>query len=56
MDIKKLNAKLNNFFKNLPTLIKEFPGKFKKMSLGEQIAYGCIFLGSLLIIVSLFLF
>lgn len=64
MNIKELNAKLNNFlkvalpafFKDLPVLIKEFPEKFKKMSLGEQIAYGCIVLGGLLIIISLFLF
>lgn len=64
MNIKELNTKLNNFFKvkllkafkNLPRLVKEFPGKFKKMSLGEQIAYGCIALGTVLIVISLFLF
>ena len=64
MDIKSLNNKLNNFinvtlpnfFKNLPQLLKEFPNKFLKMDLGEQIAYGCIGLGVILIIVSLFLF
>jgi len=56
MNIKELNVKLNNFLKNSATTIKEFPEKFKKMSLGEQIAYGCIALGGLLIIISLFLF
>ncbi|MFH1682264.1 MAG: hypothetical protein ABIA37_00555 [Candidatus Woesearchaeota archaeon] len=64
MDIKQLNDQLNNFFKvtlptffkNLPQKIKEFPAKFKQMSLGEQIAYICIFLGVILIVVSLFLF
>jgi len=56
MDTKELNAKINNFFKNLPTLIKEFPEKFKKMSLGEQVAYICILIGVLLVIISLFLF
>ena len=64
MNIKELNAKVNNFltvvlpkfFKDLPTLIKGFPEKFKKMSLGEQVAYGCITLGVILIVISLFLF
>lgn len=64
MNIKGLNAKINNFlsvtllkfFKDLPMLIKEFPDKFKTMSLGEQIAYGCIVSGVILILISLFLF
>lgn len=64
MNIKELNDKLNNFFKvtllksfkSLLILVKEFPSKFKKMSLGEQIAYGCIALGTVLIVISLFLF
>lgn len=56
MNIKRLNVKINTFFKNLAVLIKEFPAKFKKMSLGEQIAYSCIALGIILIVISLFLF
>lgn len=47
---------VKDFFKNLGVWFKEFPGKFKRMSLGEQIAYGCIALGGILIIISLFLF
>ncbi len=50
------NKKFKDIWKNLITLIKEFPAKYKKMSLGEQIAYACIALGGLLIIISLFLF
>ena len=56
MDMNQINQKINNFFKNLGPTIKEFPSKFKRMTLGEQIAYGCIALGGILIIVSLFLF
>jgi len=64
MDLKTFKIKLNNFinitlpnlFKNLPQTLKELPEKFKKMTQGEQIAYGCIVLGGILIIVSLFLF
>ncbi|MBR9683242.1 hypothetical protein GOV03_01760 [Candidatus Woesearchaeota archaeon] len=56
MNVKELKTKINVFFKNSWTLIKEFPAKFKKMGLGEQIAYSCIALGILLIVVSLFLF
>lgn len=52
MDIKTLK----DFWQNLLTSAKEFPSKFKKMSLGEQIAYVCIALGMVLIAVSLFLF
>ena len=55
MDFKQLNVKINAFFKNLGKNIKEFPAKFKKMTLGEQIAYVCIALGVILIVVSLFL-
>lgn len=53
MDIKELNQKINNFLNN--TLLNFFKN-FPKLSLGEQIAYGCIALGVILIIVSLFLF
>ena len=56
MDINQLTQKTQLFFKNLPITLKEFPAKFQRMSLGEQIAYGCIGLGVILIIVSLFLF
>ena len=52
MDMNQLNQKI----KNLGPIIKNFPAKFKRMVLGEQIAYGCIALGGILIIVSLFLF
>ena len=60
MDINALNTKLNKFvkekvptfFKTLPDKVKEFPN----LTLGEQIAYSCISLGTILIIVSLFLF
>ena len=52
MNLKKLKY----LWKNLVILIKEFPAKYKKMSLGEQIAYACIALGGLLVIISLFLF
>ncbi len=51
-----MNQKINDFFKNLGPTIKNFPTKFKRMVLGEQIAYGCIALGGILVIVSLFLF
>jgi len=56
MEVEELKGKIKNFFTNLPVLMKEFPAKFKRMSLGEQIAYSCIALGGLLIIISLFLF
>ena len=64
MDLKTINIKVNNFinvtlpnfFKNLPQTLKELPDKFKKLTLQEQIAYGCIVLGGILIIISLFLF
>ena len=56
MDFKEINQKLNIFFKDLVQTLKEFPAKFQQMSLGEQIAYICIFLGVILILVSLFLF
>jgi len=56
MNLKELNFKITNFFKNLSKNIKGFPTKFKRMTLGEQIAYGCIGLGILLIVISLFLF
>ena len=56
MDIKQINQKINGFINNLGPMIKGFPSKFKRMTLGEQIAYGCIALGGILIIVSLFLF
>ncbi len=64
MNMNELNNKINtffkftlpNFFKNLPMKIKNFPGKFQRMSMGEQIAYVCIILGIILIITSLFLF
>lgn len=56
MDIKKLGSQITDFFKNLPLLIKNFPAKSKKASLGEKIAYLCIGLGVLLIFISLFMF
>jgi hypothetical protein len=56
MDMNQINQKITDFFKNLGPTIKNFPAKFKRMTLGEQIAYGCIVLGGLLVIVSLFLF
>jgi len=56
MDIQELKLKIVTFFKNLIVTIQNFPAKFKKMTLGEQIAYGCIALGGVLVIVSLFLF
>jgi len=56
MDMNQINRKINDFFNHLGPAIKNFPSKFKTMTLGEQIAYGCIALGGILIIVSLFLF
>jgi len=56
MDVSELKLKIITFFKKLIITIQNFPAKFKQMTLGEQIAYGCIALGGLLVIVSLFLF
>jgi len=50
--LKNMNESINDFFTFIAGKLKDF----KNLSLGEQIAFPCVGLGLLLIVVSLFMF
>jgi hypothetical protein len=50
--LNELNQKISNFFSFIGDKLKNF----KELSVGEQVSFGCVGVGILLILISIMLF